>query len=478
VIRTGARVREKSMFVRLRWLSVLIPVTVVALIELLSDSLLDPVLPFPMDTILVTLAVLVAAVILSGLAFREIDRLTRELAAQNAQLAARSATARGLEEVAIDVAAGGTLQPTLARVASRARELLRAEVMVLEPSGADPPFAAIVLPAGSLEPSTTTRFGSASADAGPEADLIAAGFGSRLVTPLRLGGENVGYLAIAHRDARVYDVDEVETITALASLAVVAIRNDQVREHMRALAAQSERERIAREMHDGLAQVLAYVSTKAAAAAELLGASRTADAAAQMDDLGRVARSTYVDVREAILGLTTPIGDDGGIVRAISTYADRFAGVAKVVVTVESSDAARTAEIAAPVQAQAFRIVQEALTNVRKHAEAARVWIRIDVTGGDLRIAVRDDGRGLAAADASTTDWPRYGLTMMAARAREVGGSVHVTSASEGGTRVEIVLPVGSGRPRTDDSLAGAPDLANRPGADQALQAVATSRGS
>jgi signal transduction histidine kinase len=369
------------------------------------------------------------AVTLSWLAFRAIDRLTGALEARNAELARRSTTARGLETVAVEVAAGAELEPTLRAVVSRARSLLRADVAALDANV--PGHGRLLI----TEPASTRT------DATAEAVLAEAARGNRLVTPIRLGADGVGDLGVGMREVGAFDVDDVETLTALASMAAVAIRNHGLRSALRDLAVRGERERIAREMHDGLAQVLAYASAKSASAEELLVAGRIDAAREQMAELGRVARSTYIDVRESIVGLTSPVSAEEGLVAALTAYGRQFAETSKLAVDVSASEAARQAVLAPAAEAQAFRVVQEALTNVRKHAAASRVRIALAVDARHLEIVVEDNGRGLPADVGGPDEWPHFGLATMAARAADVGGSVTWTAGRDGGTRVVLRLP-------------------------------------
>ena len=103
-------------------------------------------------------------------------------------------------------------------------------------------------------------------------------------------------------------------------------------------------------------------------------------------------------MREAILGLTSPVTPERGLVGALEEYGARYAAAAKIAVAVESSPEATAVDLSAETEAQVFRIVQEALTNVRKHANAARVEIEVACRGAELEVRVTDDGRGMRAA--------------------------------------------------------------------------------
>ncbi len=208
----------------------------------------------------------------------------------------------------------------------------------------------------------------------------------------------------------------------------------------RAAAVQGERERIAREMHDGLAQVLGYVNTKAQAVEGLLANGHTDEARRQLAELSAAARSVYVDVREAILGLTNPVSANGGLVTALEEYAARFSDASKLAVSVNATAAARELRLAPEAESQIFRIVQEALTNVRKHAAARRVDLAVAVAANELVLTVIDDGVGLAP-HAVPADWPHYGMQGMRSRAAAIGATVDWTSVDEGGTRFTLSVP-------------------------------------
>jgi signal transduction histidine kinase len=204
-------------------------------------------------------------------------------------------------------------------------------------------------------------------------------------------------------------------------------------------------------MHDGLAQVLGYVNTKSQAATELLAAGRVADAQVQLDELAAAARSVYVDVRETILALRTPIPPGLGLVAAIRDLAVRFGEASKIAVVVDAVDAGAADMLGPESRAQVFRIVREALTNVRKHAAARRVTITVGASADGLVVTVVDDGRGIGgpvlAIDGRGTpvpDWPRYGLDTMRERAATIGGSVTWSVPRGGGTEVRIVVPATS----------------------------------
>jgi signal transduction histidine kinase len=244
---------------------------------------------------------------------------------------------------------------------------------------------------------------------------------------------------VGSRIARGFKVDEVEMLSSLANHAAIATENAQLQARLRELAVVAERERIAREMHDGLAQVLGYVNTKSQAIEELLVAGRNDEARGSLAELAAAARSIYVDVREAILGLRSPVIQGVGLVRAVEDYAARFSDASKIVVRVEAPTAARRLDLAPDVEAQVFRIVQEALTNVRKHSGAGRADVTFSIPDGRLEVVIADAGNGIRKPPPAA-DRPHYGIRAMRERADSIGATLVWTNPPDGGCRVRLTV--------------------------------------
>ena len=234
----------------------------------------------------------------------------------------------------------------------------------------------------------------------------------------------------------------------------MAIQNARLHRLARDLAIGEERTRLAREMHDSLAQVLGYVNTKAQAAQELLRAGQAERASAQLGQLGEAAREAYADVRENILGLRTAVDPEGGFLDALRQYLERWqeqSGV-RAELTVTAGEAAIRA-LPPTAELQLLRIVQEALSNVRKHAGTTRAAVSIAAADGRLVATVADDGAGFTPASLGPAAFPRFGLTGMRERAEAAGGTLTIESAPGAGTRVVVQLPI---RPPADRGVAAA----------------------
>ncbi len=431
---------------RLRWLTIVLPVVLVGTIELLSDTLLDPFLPFPADTLLVMVVVGITAWAFSRLAFRRIDQLGRDLRVRNAELEARDASLRALQDTGVAISTLTDLERILRLVVDTARELLRADlafILTTDPdgvtrltarSGPEDLFTPGIDPVGM---GTDGLGGVADPDGFVRRGMVGAIVG----VPIRRADGTIGTLAVGQSGDRHLGDADLETLQALADQAAVAIENDRLQRELRALAVRGERERIARELHDGLAQVLGYVNTKSQAATELLDSGRVPEARAQIDELAVAARSIYVDVREAILGLSSPVESSGGLVAAIRDYAGRFAEASKLAVRVEADPSAGVV-LDPEVEDDLFRSVREALTNVRKHAEAHRVSVRVSRTSDEVDVEIEDDGRGFDPRVAEAgSDWPHLGLVGMRERAAAAGGTVEWRRTGDHGTLVRLTVP-------------------------------------
>ena len=436
---------------RLRWLTIIVPALAVGAIELLSDSLLDVAFPVPLDTLLIVGVVLVLSAVISWFTFGRIDALAAELAAQNRALEARNSSARALHRVSVAITALSELDGILEAVVASARELLGADVAVLLLAGPDARLGlrAGSGPAGAIRPAGVDADDEMLRFVDPEWAV------GRLAAPLQRGGRTIGLLAIGSRTPRAFGVDDVEALATLANQAAIAIENARLQARLRELAVVAERERIAREMHDGLAQVLGYVNTKSQAVDEYLATGRVDEARVQLAELASAARSVYVDVREAILGLRSPIEPGAGLVGAVEEYARRFAEASKLAVVVEATPAARAAALSPEAEAQVFRIIQESLTNVRKHADAHRATLTLDVDDSALVIRIADDGRGFVAASppgaaSLPAAWPHYGLEAMRERASSIGGMIDWSSTPAVGAVVRLTVPVDPAPAPTD----------------------------
>jgi len=256
--------------------------------------------------------------------------------------------------------------------------------------------------------------------------------------PLVYQGETVGQLRLAARAPgeafSAADRHVLHTIAYQAGAAVHTVRLttalQRSRQHL-VTAREEERRRLRRDLHDGLGPALATLALQAEAAHDLLPAEPE-QSAAYLADLITQAHSALADIRRLVYALRPPALDALGLVGALKEQATQFArqGLSILVDTPE-----RMPPLPAAVEVAAYRILQEALTNVVRHAQArtCTVSVRLNDT---LDLEVSDDGRGLPAACPAGV-----GLHSMHERAAELGGTCDITSTPGKGTCLRVSLP-------------------------------------
>lgn len=262
---------------------------------------------------------------------------------------------------------------------------------------------------------------------------------SLLAVPVVCKGPFKGNLYLAEKQGgNQFTQEDEESLTRFALTAAIAIDNAYLHQRLNTLAVAEERLRIAHEMHDGLAQVLAYVNTKAQAVKEHLRNERPEEASKHLDQLAAAAREVYGDVRESIIGLRNTAIPGRSLGDAVHDYARTWEAQHGIPVKVSVDRRIRLSDNA---ELQLQRIVQEALTNVRKHARAKQVEVSLEQTDTRVVAVVRDDGLGFNPDELGRAELPRFGLSTMRERGQSIGGTVQLDSAPGQGTRLTVEIP-------------------------------------
>lgn len=201
---------------------------------------------------------------------------------------------------------------------------------------------------------------------------------------------------------------------------------------------EAERRHLARELHDELGQILAAIGVRLFAARKATGEAvevQLGEAAALVEEAGKKIRSMALELRPAML-------DALGLRPALEWLAERFHQKAHLRVQFEASMLERP--LPPEISIACFRVVQEALTNVVRHARTADAWVRLVQTRDSLELSVRDEGAGfdLAGVQARSTAASAFGLLGMSERVQLVGGTFNVDSGAERGTRIEATFPL------------------------------------
>src|SRR3990172_6181367 len=407
---------------RLKWLTIILPLIFVAVIQFCVMLVLEPVLGSTAGHWLAFAIIAVGVIVFSTSVFRVLGEMQRKILKQNEE-------AQALYEIGLEITSLQGVQKILRSIVERSREMLGSETAALCLAGGNgggltlvdcsgpreafrrpptpvPPFSGTLL----VEPEA------AAAPAGSSPCLaLADGYRScHLSAPLVVGNSRVGELCVASRAARQFSEQQRGLLAGVADMAAIAINNARLLERERYVAVLEERERLAQEMHDSLAQVLGYLHLKAQAAKRHLDGGQPARANDELAEMASLAHEAYVDVREAILGLRETVSPTRGIVGTLREYLQKFARQAGIAAELEvEGDAAP--QFPPEAEVQLVRVIQEALTNVRKHAKANRAWVRIASLPSEIGISIEDKGRGFDPVILNE-DGPRFGLRTMRER--------------------------------------------------------------
>ena len=217
---------------------------------------------------------------------------------------------------------------------------------------------------------------------------------------------------------------------------------EELREQAAALAASEERAHLARELHDSVTQAL-FSMTLVTRSLELLLDRDPAAALERVADLRTLQRDALAEMRALVFELRPDSLTRDGLAVALRTHAAAVGARAGISVAVDASAVGR---LPMPIEETLFRIAQESLHNVIKHAAAEHAWITVTASDARCFLVTADDGRGF---DPAAVPPGHLGLTGMATRADRLGGSLSVDSRRGGGTRISVELPLAVAGSRT-----------------------------
>lgn len=287
--------------------------------------------------------------------------------------------------------------------------------MVLQDRSGNPPERAVAEP--DLEPATSRR------SLWPES---ASGAYVPLVARQRL----VALVALEHVESGRFGERETEILNGLAEPLALAIDNGLWFDRLRMLGAEGERDRLARDLHDHFAQGLAYVNL------ELDRLSRHPAPGPALADLRDEVRGLLGQVRETQRQLRSKVTPDVGLAELLTTELSRFAQ--RTGIHVEFTPDAAAPRLSLAVEQELWRIAQEALTNVERHAKATAMHVTWDCDGRYGRLVMADNGAGFDSAAVARASTPSAGLTAMRERANAIGGRLIVDSQPGEGTWMSV----------------------------------------
>jgi signal transduction histidine kinase len=256
-----------------------------------------------------------------------------------------------------------------------------------------------------------------------------------LLAPLLARGRLVGLLALEHTGPHHFTPWHAELAQAFADHAAVAIENARLYGEARLVAAMSERQRLAAELHDSVTQSIYGISLAAHTAIPLVDTQGDRVKKILAHILG-LADAAFADVRSLIFELRPETLERHGLVAAIERQAQPLRVREQLAL---HFDLGKEPNCALNIKETVYRIAQESLNNIGKHASARDVWVKLEVVASDLCLEVRDNGAGF---DPTLDYGGHLGLQVMRERAERLGGSLVIDSRPGAGTTVRATIPM------------------------------------
>jgi signal transduction histidine kinase len=365
-------------------------------------------------------------------------------------------SSEALSDAVLAIAAEHAVEPVLQKLVNAARELAGATYAAIGVPGGDGGFAQFITSGMSDE--LIASLGELPRQHGLLGAILESGVPHRtadirqdprfrgwwpaahpsmssfLGVPIVARGNVAGAFYLTDKEgADAFSDDDQALIETFAAHAALAIENARLHERSRELSIVEERNRLARELHDAVTQKLFGVVLAAESGSALLG--RDVDAAgAQLRLVRELAGEAMDELRSVIVHLRPPALEAEGLAVALAKHVDVLRRAHRRAIEL---DVAGDCPVPAAVEADVFRIAQEALHNALRHAHAGRIELRLRCADDAIDLRVADDGVGFDTCEVRSR---RLGLTTMAERAKAIGGDLRIESAPGVGTTVSLAV--------------------------------------
>ncbi len=273
-------------------------------------------------------------------------------------------------------------------------------------------------------------------------DAPGRSIGSIIAAPLTVGTRVEGAIVLTHRDPRMFGQRHLNLLTVLSSSAALIVRNAQLYAWSEEKVISEERARMAREIHDGLAQDINFMLMRAQTlqTAERMG--KEINLARELEQLIQTLRRDVREVRQTIFALRPVEIETLGFVPALEKFVQDFGNANET--HTHFRVRGEMGGISPKSQSALYRLAQEALHNIRKHANASNVWVHLDLDREWAHLQVRDDGKGFDIIQALDAARGRgsVGILQMRERTERAGGTFEIETATGQGTIIRVKLPL------------------------------------
>jgi len=271
---------------------------------------------------------------------------------------------------------------------------------------------------------------------------------SLMALPLRAGYETYGVVVYGHPDPDFFDEDQQALLDAVVNQAIIALQNAQLYRNLRSekerlIQVQEEgQKKLARDLHDGPTQSVAALAMRANFVRRLLERDPQS-AGEELFKMEELARRTTKEIRHMLFTLRPLVLESQGLTAALQQLADKMRETHGQNVIVEAEKGIDD-KLELNYQGVLFYVVEEAVNNARKHAQAEHIWVRLRTQRDILGVEIQDDGVGfnVGAVDASYEKRGSLGMVNMRERAEMLSGAVKIASAEGKGTRITVLVPL------------------------------------
>lgn len=258
---------------------------------------------------------------------------------------------------------------------------------------------------------------------------------SHLAAPLRIGNRVIGALCVGSPAQNQFATESADMLTKLANVAVIALENARLFAQAERVATLEERRRVAAEMHDGLGQTLSYLGLMTDQVVEFLSDGQDDAALERLHKTRETIGKATSDVRRAINKLMDDSPASKDLCTRLRETLEEIAS-GHDLESVWRSDVDSAPECSPQTAEQVYHITREALTNAAQHANAKKVSVQVGRNNENYFVTIEDDGKGFDTSQPAPGG--HFGLQIMQARAKHIGGEISIQSAPGSGTRVTL----------------------------------------
>jgi PAS domain S-box-containing protein len=266
--------------------------------------------------------------------------------------------------------------------------------------------------------------------------LLGLGIKTLLIIPLTLGGQSHGQLSFRFIEERNFHPEELEIARALATQASLAIQLTQLAKSARQSAVLKERNQLAGEIHDSLAQIFAGISMQLGAAREVI---RTGNVLSYVERAAELAQFGLAEARRSAFSLQPTTIEDSGLIEALQKLVERSNVPGSLHCNFRSTGAPEEG-LPIGIQHELLRISQEAISNAVRHAKPTVVSVTLRWEPPNLILKIKDNGSGISSLSLKKSEG--FGLRNMRTRAAQIDGKLDIQTATGRGTSIVLTVPI------------------------------------